>query len=77
MPRVHQLSFWSDPRARDALTHALDRVNDRYGEYTVTRGSMWATGRHAPERIGFRKTITLEEPVDEYVVLAGEERMGD
>ncbi len=77
MPRVHQLSFWSDPRARDALTHALDRVNDRYGEYTVTRGSIWATAGHAPERIGFRKTITLEEPLDEHVVIAGDEQMSD
>lgn len=71
-PRIYQLSFWSDPLARDAITHALDRVNDRYGEYTVTRGSMWATERHAPERIGFRKTLTLEEPAEGNEMVAGD-----
>lgn len=54
--RVHQLSFFDDPIARDAVTHAADRVNDRWGEYTVVRGSMWGTNRMAPDRIGFRKT---------------------
>lgn len=59
-PRIHQLSFFDDPIARDAVTRAIDKVNDRWGEYTVTRGSMWQTDRHAPDRIGFRKSVSWE-----------------
>lgn len=57
-PRVHQLSFFDDPVGRDAVTHALDRINNRFGEYTLYRGSMWQTERHAPDRIGFRKSVS-------------------
>jgi DNA polymerase-4 len=65
-PRTHQLSLFDDVVARDALAIALDRVNDRWGEYTLFRGSMWGTGRHAPDRIGFRKTVSWERQlVDE------------
>ncbi len=62
-PRTNQLSFFDDPVRRDALTHALDRINDRYGEYTVIQGSMWATDRHVPDRVGFRKTAGLASQV--------------
>ncbi|MFH1171199.1 MAG: DNA polymerase IV [bacterium] len=59
-PRVHQLSFFDDPVARDAVTAAIDTVNDRWGEYTVIRGSMWQTEQHAPDRIGFRKSVSWD-----------------
>lgn len=53
-----QLSLFYDPRQRARkLGGALDHLNDRYGEYTVFWGSMWATEKNALDRIGFRKTI--------------------
>lgn len=61
-PRVHQLSFFDDPVAHDAVVLAADAVNDRWGEYVVFRGSMWGTDRHAPDRVGFRKTVSLAPP---------------
>ncbi|MBI3956704.1 MAG: hypothetical protein HY340_01815 [Candidatus Kerfeldbacteria bacterium] len=57
-PRVHQLSFFEDVEGKDAVVRAVDRVNDRWGDYTVIRGSMWQTDKHAPDRIGFRKTVS-------------------
>ncbi len=68
IPRSQQQSLFEDIGLRDALAHSLDRVNDRYGDFTVYRGSMWGTERHAPDRVGFRKTISASEynnaPVD-------------
>jgi DNA polymerase IV len=55
-----QLSFFTDKRKRRAIAQALDKVNDRHGEYAIIRGRMWGTEQWAPERVGFRKTL---EPV--------------
>lgn len=60
-PRSRQLSFFEDIEGRDRLIHSLDRINDQYGEYTVFRGAMWATEKHAPDRVGFRKTVSMRE----------------
>ncbi len=65
IPRSRQLSFFEDVESRDRLAHALDRVNNRYGEFTVFRGSMWKTQRHAPDRVGFRKTLSVREQLAE------------
>lgn len=61
IPRSRQQSLFEDIDLRDALAHSLDRVNDRYGDFTVYRGSMWATEKHAPDRVGFRKTLSVSE----------------
>lgn len=61
IPRSQQRSLFEDISVRDALAHSLDRVNDRYGDFTVYRGSMWDTKEHAPDRIGFRKTLSASE----------------
>lgn len=71
-PRVDQLAFWSrgkhDP---PALARALDEVNDRYGDFTVSRGNFWGLDeRDAPDRIGFRKTVGLDTP-DQWVSVRG------
>ena len=40
---------------------ALDRVNDKYGDFTVTRGNFWGLNEHdVPDRIGFRKTVGVD-----------------
>lgn len=61
-PESHQLEFW--PRGKrdaPALASALDSLNDRFGDFTVTRGSFLALDdRDVPDRIGFRKTIGVD-----------------
>jgi nucleotidyltransferase/DNA polymerase involved in DNA repair len=42
------------------LVKALDLVNSRYGDFTLVRGAMWGTQDNAPDRIGFRKTVSWE-----------------
>lgn len=44
-----------------ALARALDGLNDRYGDFTVSRGNFWGLDqRDAPDRIGFRKSVDLQ-----------------
>lgn len=61
-PRVDQLEFF--PRGKKdppALAQALDAVNDKYGDFTVSRGSFWGLNdRDVPDRIGFRKTVGID-----------------
>lgn len=40
-----------------ALTHALDTVNNKWGEFTLQRGIMHGTEKNAPDRIGYRKSL--------------------
>lgn len=64
-PRSRQLSFFEDVEGRDRLICSLDTINDRYGEYAVFRGAMWATEKHVPDRVGFRKTVSVQEHMQE------------
>lgn len=58
VPYSNQLALWPLPNKKnDALSDALDEINNTYGEFTIYWGSMWDTGRNAPDRIGFRKTV--------------------
>lgn len=43
------------------LVAAMDAINDKYGEFTVTRGKMWGTGGNAHDRVGYRKTLSTGE----------------
>jgi DNA polymerase IV len=56
-PVSAQMSLLEDNLSKKELSRALDRLNDKYGEYTVIRGAMWGTGDAARDRIGFRKTV--------------------
>lgn len=61
-PQSHQAEIWPvgkhDP---PALAGALDILNDKFGDFTVTRGAfLGLTDRDVPNRIGFRKTITFD-----------------
>jgi DNA polymerase-4 len=59
-----QLKLFEDMQAaedkRRLLIKALDQINGRYGEFTLSRGAMWGTKDSAPDRIGFRKTVSWE-----------------
>jgi DNA polymerase IV len=56
-PVSAQMSLFEDNLSKKGLSLAMDRLNDKYGEYTVIRGRMWGTGDNARDRIGFRKTV--------------------
>ena len=42
------------------VSHAMDRIRDRYGEEAIQFGSMVQLGDEAPDRIGFRKTVGVD-----------------
>ncbi|MFA5188345.1 MAG: DNA polymerase IV [Patescibacteria group bacterium] len=49
-------------KAKDKnLSIALDRINDKFGEYTVFCGRMWGLGDQAHDRIGFRKSVAMQD----------------
>ncbi|MFA6042539.1 MAG: hypothetical protein WC786_02525 [Patescibacteria group bacterium] len=57
-PVTRQLSLFTPPK-NHALSAALDAINSRYGEETVTFGRLrMLQGHHAPDRIGFRKSVS-------------------
>lgn len=69
-PRVNQLELWPRLKQQDspALAGALDRLNDKYGDFTVTRGSLWGMGeKDAPDRVGFRKSVAFNPETQRYV----------
>ncbi len=68
-PRVNQLELWPQFTRHDppSLAQALDTLNDKYGDFTVTRGSLWGlTDRDAPDRVGFRKTVVFDAQQQRY-----------
>lgn len=61
-PWSGQMELWCDTIKQNSLTKAIDGVNDKFGEYTVFHGRMIDTDRNAPERVGFRKSVSIPEP---------------
>ncbi|MEK7639619.1 MAG: DNA polymerase IV [Patescibacteria group bacterium] len=60
-PVSGQLSLL-EKRKPAALARAIDRINNRYGEETIVEGElMRLDDYHAPERIGFRKTVDVDD----------------
>lgn len=54
-PVSSQMSFFEDKVTIKKLSLALDKINDKYGEFTVVRGQMFGAKDMAQDRIGFRK----------------------
>ncbi|MDD5040419.1 MAG: DNA polymerase IV [Patescibacteria group bacterium] len=69
-PRVNQLELFTVKRLSPELSRAIDDINNRYGEETIVQGPLLKLdGRHAPDRVGFRKTVEAEfSGVSEYAV---------
>jgi len=44
-PYVNQLSLFGDAERQKCLTSALDKINDKYGEFTILRAKMMSAGR--------------------------------
>jgi DNA polymerase IV len=60
-PRVNQLKLFDNKKLSPELSQAIDDINTRYGEETVVQGPLLNLSRfHAPDRIGFRKTMDAE-----------------
>ena len=54
-PVANQMSLFDDNLAKKDLSRALDKINNKFGEFTVVRGQMFGTENMAKDRIGFRK----------------------
>lgn len=59
-PISNQLSLFSSQIKNTNLTQAIDKLNQRYGEFTILPGSVLPFTSYAPDRIGFRKSVMLE-----------------
>lgn len=68
-PRVDQLKLFDHKKMSTELAAALDALNNKYGEETVVQGPLLKLGRiHAPDRVGFRKSVEAEFRGEELVV---------
>lgn len=62
-PETPQQVLWPT-KTRPGLNTALDSINDRYGDETIIWGTLSGLDdSHAPDRIGFRKTLPIESRV--------------
>jgi len=60
-PVSDQLGLFSNRNKIKNLSRAMDLVNNRYGEYTVTSGLLFNSEKIARDRVGFRKTVSFEQ----------------
>lgn len=58
-PYVHQLSLFGDVERRLKATKALDKINDKYGEFTILRAQMLPAGKAFADSIGFGRVKEL------------------
>lgn len=56
-PVSSQLNLFCDKLSIRSLSRALDKINNKYGEYAVIRGAMFGLKDQAKDRIGFRKIM--------------------
>ena len=56
IPLQSQTAFWEDVLKPKKIAKAMDRINDKYGEYSIIYGSMQGLDKNAQDRIGFRKS---------------------
>ncbi|MBU1148682.1 DNA polymerase IV [Patescibacteria group bacterium] len=56
IPLQSQTAFWQDLLKPKKIAKAMDRINDKFGEYSIMYGSMHGLDKNAQERIGFRKS---------------------
>ena len=61
IPNSNQLSFFKDEIKKKSLSQAIDKLNQRYGEFVVMPANLLVFKEAAPDRIGFRKSVTLDE----------------
>jgi len=60
-PVTEQLGLFKNRLKIKNASRAMDKINNRFGEYTVTSGLLFDTEHIARDRVGFRKTVSFEE----------------
>lgn len=58
-----QLDIFHETIKKKSLTQAIDKINERWGEYVLTPARMLGTSKHVPDRIAFGGVEELEEIV--------------
>ena len=58
-PCVNQLSLFGDAERQKRLIEALDKINDKYGEFTILRAQMLPAGKAFADSIGFGRVKEL------------------
>ena len=56
IPLQSQTALWEDVLRPKKIAQAMDKINDKFGDYSIIYGSMYGMDRYAQERIGFRKS---------------------
>jgi len=62
-PLTGQLNLFFKAQNK-SLSMAMDQINDKFGEYTVFAGRMWGLSDQAHDRIGFRKSVPMQDKSD-------------
>lgn len=61
--RLDQLSLFSDLQKKLSLTQAIDKVNQRWGDFIITPARMLSSQQAVPDRIAFGGVRELEEAI--------------
>jgi len=56
-----QLTLLDDDVKKASLAQAIDRINERWGDYTITPARMLGTEKNVPDRISFGNVKELEQ----------------
>lgn len=59
-PSSGQQTIFFDRNKQKDVSLALDKINNKYGEYTASSGLMFDTDGLAHDRVGFRKTLSIK-----------------
>ncbi len=58
-PRVNQLSLFGDAERERRLAEALDKINDKYGEFSISRAQIIKAGKVFRDSVGFGRIKEL------------------
>lgn len=59
VPRSGQLSIFRDEVKKTNINQAIDKINNKFGEFTLLPGNLLPYNDNAPDRIGFRKSVDI------------------
>lgn len=59
--KAQQLTFFENLLKKEKLVRAVDKVNERWGNFVITPARMLGTGTYVPDRIAFGGVKELEE----------------
>ena len=58
-PYIHQLSLFGSEERKKRLAEALDKINEKYGDFTVCRAPVLQAGKVFRDSIGFGRMKEL------------------